>query len=225
MIKGGICAAALLVLMSSADAQSPPADICTYVGNDPANRVDPSGERFEYVYQNGGTAEQVRQAHDYLANSPNYKGPHQIMENSSRVIRVTVDPSAENHSTRTGPNKEPGYTWNPTKQLETGSGDNQSPSVGMGHEEIGHVYRDFQNSAQFDQDVGAPSSTPNVDMNEEKATNASNAIAHDLGEPEQASYMDVNFANPEPITGNVTAHTFVPSPMVVTPEQPKPTGN
>jgi hypothetical protein len=44
MVKHGFCAAALLAFMSSAYAQSPPADLCMYVGNDPANKTDPSGQ-------------------------------------------------------------------------------------------------------------------------------------------------------------------------------------
>ena len=142
------------------------------------------------------------------------------MENSPRVIRVIVDPTAENNSVRNGPNKDPGFIWNPTKQLQTASGKDQSAAAGMGHEEIGHVLRDFLNSVEYDTDLTAASGTPNVSVNEEKATNVSNAIARDLGEIEQQNYMDIDFGNPEPATTDVTAHSYVPLPVTVTPEQP-----
>ncbi len=49
MIKHGFGAVLLLVFMSSAYAQSPSADLCMYVGNDPANNTDPSGKMCDGV--------------------------------------------------------------------------------------------------------------------------------------------------------------------------------
>jgi RHS repeat-associated protein len=188
-------------------------NLYAYVLNDPTDRIDPSGKIVEWDLIQGGTQEQVDKAKEYLANSSTFSGAYKEMTDSKQVFRVYVgttmpDGTTLKNATGRQPDGAIAVRWNPKRQLETRSGAKQSPSVGLGHELVGHAYRDFKDPAQYSKDLApTPGNKDYPSVNEQKATATSNAIARELHEPVQQNYFDVNPLEQAPETDDVTGHT------------------
>jgi RHS repeat-associated protein len=201
-------------------------DLYTYAGNDPTDKTDWSGRIITFVFLEGGNQAQVNAANSYLSSSATYSAAYKEMKNSTQEIVIQVGKknidgsTMKNDTGRGSKTNRITVKWNPTLMLQTKRGDRQSGALGLAHELIGHAHRDFQDPEQYiadlrDKPCGGDSE------NERKATDISNKIAGELGEPQQINNHDVDSGNPHPSTSDVTAHTKeVPRPAPPPPPPP-----
>ena len=119
----------------------------------------------------------------YLSESEAWSLEFRRAQKSEVLIKIIVDPLGQN-ATRS----DNSIVWNPTLGVQTRAGDIQSPAVSLGHE-LDHVLRQASDRNGYITD--RRTKTPTGDVNEDKATAASNAIARQLGEATQKDYTDV----------------------------------
>jgi RHS repeat-associated protein len=155
-------------------------NIYEYVGDDPINNEDPSGNIVIWRDQYAGMERAA--ALKYLAKSPTWSSELRQAGRADSVIQINAGYLFANHTY-----SDNSITWNPGLGLETRSGDLMSAAVTLGHE-LDHALRQATDLKTYLHDEGTKTATGT--LNEDKATATSNAIAGELGEPTQKNYLD-----------------------------------
>ncbi len=172
-----------------------------YVGNEPVNAFDPTGEKIEYAADSPQNQAKGEAALAYLSGSATHRANMEAMEASPdtyTIFSTTQMDSEFKPDSRT-------VIMNVESTLETSNG-TQSPALGGAHE-ISHAERHTRDPGGLKTDSirpPGPPVAPTVDANgvtiitvsvgiapeEARATSVENQIAKELGEPQRSDYHD-----------------------------------
>ena len=156
-------------------------NLYAYVGEDPINKVDPKGEKVEWVFTNGTDRRIQTKTEKYMAKSSTFGRDYSLVKGSNKVdVKILVDPTARETRVDTAKGVTT-ITWNPLQGNATKSNEVQSPALGLGHEVGGHVAATIRNPAI--------AKLPEAER-ESIATKRENQMAKELGEPERKDYGD-----------------------------------
>jgi RHS repeat-associated protein len=171
-------------------------DLYTYVGNDPLNGIDPTGNDLQVVYSNGGTEAQFSVAVAYLAASPQFTADLTTLVTSPNMYTIVVDPNGEDGykwQTRT-------ITWNPTSAMNIPGVGTQSPALAQAHETNHAARHDREGTAAYVKSQKVPTSVKvtsdgldvsvGVSKDERLATEAEQKVSQQLGgnDPARSNY-------------------------------------
>ncbi|WP_429913157.1 RHS repeat-associated core domain-containing protein [Govanella unica] len=118
-----------------------------YAGNDPVNKIDPTGRWIEVVYRNGGNINDYRKAIKYLANSSVHQADYAAVGWAAAKYTVIVDPT---NWTSFEPNENV-IVFNPRAAFQVSDGSIQSPALGLGHD-FSHAARHQKDPIGFEVD-------------------------------------------------------------------------